>query len=629
MLGKPDNLSLGRGNKRALLVAFAASAAFAGACARPREPIPVVHANDNRVAAGTRVGDTLRLRLSAVRARWYPESGSGPSVVVIALAEESKAPQIPGPMIRVREGTIVDVTVRNALGDSSISVLGLRSRPDDGKDTLRLQPGESKRLLFAAGARGTYFYYAAPGAHRLGGPGDERETAAGAFIVDPPEGAPTDRVFVINIWGDTKDSATYANALAINGRSWPYTERVTATVGDTLRWRVINASARIHPMHLHGFYYTVEGAGDMHRDTSYAPESRRLVVTELFHKGQTRTITLVPEREGNWLFHCHLGFHVVPGAARLVSDSAVDAHATMSADATRHMAGLVVGITISPRRGQPAAARTARTARRLDLFVDEGARRSHAPRALGYVLQRGARAPAPDSLERVGSTLLLTRGEPTDIVVHNRLNDPTAVHWHGIELESYSDGVAGWSGAPGHVAPMIAPADSFVAHLTLRRAGTFIYHTHLGDLEQLTSGLYGAIVVLEPGKAFDAAHDHVFVAGWDGPSDPAFILVNGVAHPQPLVFDAARAHRLRFVGIGVVTGGSYTLRRGAEVAQWRAVAKDGAELPASQATVRPARVDLFTGEAYDFEFTPQRGEYMLTGSFDNSRPAWHQRIVVR
>lgn len=66
----------------------------------------MVHANDNRVAAGTRVGDTLRVRLSAVRARWYPESDSGPSVVVIALAEDGKAPQIPGPMIRVSEGTI-------------------------------------------------------------------------------------------------------------------------------------------------------------------------------------------------------------------------------------------------------------------------------------------------------------------------------------------------------------------------------------------------------------------------------------------------------------------------------------------------------------------------------------------
>ena len=33
------------------------------------------------------------------------------------------------------------------------------------------------------------------------------------------------------------------------------------------------------------------------------------------------------------------------------------------------------------------------------------------------------------------------------IMVVNHLTEPTAVHWHGIELESYFDGVAGFSGA--------------------------------------------------------------------------------------------------------------------------------------------------------------------------------------
>jgi hypothetical protein len=39
-----------------------------------------------------------------------------------------------------------------------------------------------------------------------------------------------------------------------------------------------------------------------------------------------------------------------------------------------------------------------------------------------------------------------------------------------------------------------------VAHLILPRAGTFIYPHPLNDLEQLTSGLFGAIVVLESGN---------------------------------------------------------------------------------------------------------------------------------
>ena len=604
--------------------------ALAGAVAcrdASRPPLPGVHPNDNTASAGTLHADTLTLTLVARRAVWRPEADSGPSVEVAAFAEEGQAPQIPAPMIRVREGTVIAVTVRNALPDSTIKVIGLRARPDTTHDTLRVRPGASQRLTFVAGAPGTYLYSAVLGHHDVDRD-DERETLAGAFIIDPEDGSPPDRVLVMNIWGDTKDSVSYPNALAINGRSWPFTERLAATVGDTLRWRVINATNRGHPMHLHGFYFTVAARGDPYADTAYAPERRPTIVTERMIPGGTMLMTTVPDRPGNWLFHCHIAFHVIPSSARLETDSAEAAHATMSSDAGRHMAGLVLGITVAPKPGS-ATASGRRDVRRLDLFVDEGASRHRAPRAMGYVLQRGTAPPAPDSVEPVGTTLLLTRGQPTDIVVHNRLAEPTSVHWHGIELESYSDGVVGWSGAPGRVAPMIAPADSFVAHLTLPRAGTFIYHTHLGDFEQLTSGRYGALIVTEPGQPFDAVHDHVFVLGWDGTADPPYILVNGTRSAEPLLMAAGATQRLRFVAIGAAGGRGFTLRRGGALAEWRAVAKDGWNLPASQATVRPAAQRVATGETFDFAFVPARGEYLLTAMLDDTRPAWHQRIIVR
>ncbi len=198
-----------------------------------------------------------------------------------------------------------------------------------------------------------------------------------------------------------------------------------------------------------------------------------------------------------------------------------------------HMAGLAVGITVHPAPGWTPPNQG--KARRLHLYVDEGKQRYRAKRALGFVLQRGAKPPQPDSVEIPGSVLVLTRGQPTDIVVTNRLREAAAIHWHGVELLSYSDGVAGWSGDGQQLAPVIAPGDSFTAHLLLPRAGTFIYHTHLNDLEQLSSGLYGAIVVLEPGQRFDPLRDHVFVAGWDSPNpEPPRILINGDSLPAPL-----------------------------------------------------------------------------------------------
>ena len=50
----------------------------------------------------------------------------------------------------------------------------------------------------------------------------------------------------------------------------------------------------------------------------------------------------------------------------------------------------------------------------------------------GFVLQRGPTPPRPDSVEISGSVLVLTRGEPTDIMVRNRLREPAIIHWHGI-----------------------------------------------------------------------------------------------------------------------------------------------------------------------------------------------------
>src|SRR5215472_1835324 len=89
--------------------------------------------------------------------------------------------------------------------------------------------------------------------------------------------------------------------------------------------------------------------------------------------------------------------------------------------------------------------------------------------------------PKPDEKKPaalVGPPVLLTRGEPVEIEVKNETTHATSIHWHGIELESYYDGVPGWTGSGRQITPAIAPASSFVARMAPPRAGTFIYHTH-------------------------------------------------------------------------------------------------------------------------------------------------------
>jgi FtsP/CotA-like multicopper oxidase with cupredoxin domain len=615
---------------RPIVLAVLAAAA-AGASVREPAPaavteaMPVVIANDNRVAAGTMENGVLTLRLVVAMARWYPESPDGAFTEIPVFAEEGKAPSIPGPLIRVPVGTRVRISIRNALGDSTLSLFGPIAPAATDSAPSKVQPGATHEAEFRAEVAGTFLYAARYGP--MEGPAaSEDEQLAGAIVVDAPGERTDDRVLVLNIWGSPQPDSSWREALAINGKGWPYTERFDLTVGDSVRWRVVNASVRVHPMHLHGAYFRVDGRGTGVTDTTYAAAQRRMVVTEVMAPRSTMRFTWSPEEPGNWLFHCHLAFHVI---ARARLDPPEDNRdAMLSHDPAQHMAGLVMGISVRPRAGQVEAARA--NARRLSAFVLPGiARDTTVPRPISLRLARESGLPAAASVRAPGDVIVLTRGEPTDITVHNRLAEATAIHWHGLELESWSDGVPGWSGAGARVAPSIAPNDSFVARLTLKRAGTFIYHTHLNDIEQLASGLYGALVVLEPGQRWDPARDFVFVGGWDVTGGDVAFVVNGGLSDPPVQMRVGEAVRLRFIDIGPADDFTFRMLRDSVPAEWRPVAKDGFELPASQSRVGPAIVKVDVGETYDVEFTPTvEGTYRLVSALGPGK-RYERLYIVR
>jgi FtsP/CotA-like multicopper oxidase with cupredoxin domain len=583
--------------------------------------IPEIVANDNRSPAGKMVNGTLELDLEVVWGAFRFETEDRPGLRLTAIGEVGKPPSVPGPLVRVETGAKIHARIHNTLLDSTITVFGFQTRPSDIPDSLFLRPGESAEVTFEAGDPGTYMYWV-----HLGKPianfnrrrNPERQQLAGAFIIDPIGGSPPDRVFVMNIFDTRVDTAVYdygtnrLEALTINGRSWPFTERLRPSVGDTVRWRVINASMRNHPMHLHGFFYHVLSAGTPLADTRYTPEQRREVVTEFMGRQSTISMEWIVRRPGNWLFHCHLSFHVwpelrLPGAAQLDDEHQV------------HMAGLVLGIEVPPG---PSDLISKGAPKKLTLYANEYDLESGL--TYGFSFDPEFR---PDSRNSTspGPPLVLKQYQPVFITVKNRMSTPTSVHWHGLEIDSWSDGVPEYSASDGRKSPIIFPGEEFTYKLTLMRPGSYLYHSHYHDVDQLTNGLYGALIVLGEDETFDSKKDHHYIVGWRTP-DPRQgegIEVNGDTVLAVQHATVGETHRIRVMNMAPAGRISAKMLKEDQPVWLTYLAKDGATLPEVQQVALETSPRYGVGETADFAFSPtEPGRYELNVGYRNN--PWKQ-----
>ena len=607
-------------------IALSALAALAFGATSPRlphraaPPAPStsehIAINDNRTPGGTLANGTLTIRLEARLGEWHPDADSDPGIEVEAFAEEGKTLQIPGPLIRVVEGTEIRAFVRNAIGNDTLTVHGLYSRGSargTRPDTIQVKPNEVREVRFVADAPGTYYYWGAPNANPQLNLRRSRSTQlSGAFIVDPRGANPRhDRVFVIGLWGDSLAAAVQLNRpfrIVMNGKSWPHTERVSYEVGDTVRVRLINAGPAVHPMHLHGFYFNVDSRGAEARDTIYgASSSPHLVVTERLTPTRTFSLTWIPTRAGNWLFHCHDNVHIV--RARPLDGSATEPSHHVENHALEMMGGPVIGFQVTSRGAAGQVSESgARRQLRLVARVDSGG--IDAEPSYGYTLEANGKSSPSMRPYLPGPTIVLKRGEPVSITVVNELPEATAVHWHGIELDSYFDGVAGFSGSSGRISPAIAPRDSFAARFTPPRSGTFIYHTHVDEVRQQRAGLSGALLIVDDPATYDPATDLVMLVTVPRPiAQNGVVLLNGTSTPDTLAMKVGTRYRLRWINVHTFRPSMIMkVMRDSSLMTWRALAKDGMPLPTDQSTVRPSAVQMGNGETYDFEFQPTVAE---------------------
>jgi FtsP/CotA-like multicopper oxidase with cupredoxin domain len=142
-----------------------------------------------------------------------------------------------------------------------------------------------------------------------------------------------------------------------------------------------------------------------------------------------------------------------------------------------------------------------------------------------------------------GPTLHFREGDKLRIYLRNDLDEATSLHSHGLILPYSMDGVGGLTQPP------VMPGETFVYEFTVPSTpGTFMYHAHMNDMEQVSMGLSGAFIV-EPRDGGDGRYDqdHVMLLN----NIQGHYLINGKEFPNvdPWVVRKGDLLRVRMINI--------------------------------------------------------------------------------
>ncbi|WP_341701831.1 copper oxidase [Ferrovibrio sp.] len=226
--------------------------------------------------------------------------------------------QTPGPTIEAVEGDRLRIFVTNRLAEhTTVHWHGiLLPSGMDGVGGLtqpQIPPGKTFVYEFTVGKSGTFMYH--PHA-------DEMVQMAmgmmGFLVVHPRDPAQRrvdrDFVFLVNAFDIEPGAAvpkvatmTEFNMWCWNSRVFPGIDHLAVRRGDRVRIRMGNLTMTNHPIHLHGYSFTVTGT-----DGGWVPASAQWPeVTVDLPVGAMRAIEFVAYAPGDWAFHCHKAHHTM------------------------------------------------------------------------------------------------------------------------------------------------------------------------------------------------------------------------------------------------------------------------------------------------------------------------------
>ena len=207
-----------------------------------------------------------------------------------------------------------------------------------------------------------------------------------------------------------------------------------------------------------------------------------------------------------------------------------------------------------------------------------------------------------------GPTIHVRQGDTLRVVFTNHLPAPTTVHWHGMNVPAAMDGTPGFSQAP------VQPGQSFIYQFVVQQPGTYIYHTHVDDLNQLDRGLYGAVIVEprtpEPGPKADRDY-LMLLSSWKiFSTSENYFSINGKSYPLGKPFMVRRGQRIRIREIDISGTEFHTMHTHGH--HFQVVAVDGQPV-APNARQMMDTITLGPGETRDIEFVAdaQPGTWMF------------------
>jgi FtsP/CotA-like multicopper oxidase with cupredoxin domain len=191
-----------------------------------------------------------------------------------------------------------------------------------------------------------------------------------------------------------------------------------------------------------------------------------------------------------------------------------------------------------------------------------------------------------------GPVIRVQEGQPVRIVVHNQLRSPTSLTLHGMLLPHAV------SGLPRKDAGLVAPGQTYAFQFIAPAAGTYWYHPQVVHGDQMSRGLYGAIVVEPAANHKTYERDQVLILGKTLSAGKTIFTVNGKTAPAIPPIEVKSGERIR---LRVINAGDFACPLYLSGHRFEVVAVDGSD-PLEPHVTRDT-ITVQPGERYDLEFT--------------------------